>query len=271
MAAATPALMGTEHYVYRRDGRIYVYKVGGGEPVIFLHAVGLSGWTWRKCIDQFARHLTCFNIDMPGFDHSDIPPRQYSMDDYTDAVLEVMDGLGLEQTNIVADHTGAIVAVIMAGKHPKRVKRMVLDGLPYWDKKTGDLIWERFFLPQFTDTTSYHIPVVPMMTWEEFHAREPDFDQEIWEKHEEIKRRSRLWMRLSQEGSTDYDVAAATLKVNRPTLLVYGDGDMLRRGEEQAKAGIKGSIHTVVDDSPGPVHMYQPDEFAKLSIEFFER
>jgi len=26
-----------------------------------------------------------------------------------------------------------------------------------------------------------------------------------------------------------------------------------------------------VDDSPGPVHMYQPDEFAKLSIEFFER
>ncbi|MCZ6891404.1 MAG: hypothetical protein O7F09_02705 [Chloroflexi bacterium] len=55
------------------------------------------------------------------------------------------------------------------------------------------------------------------------------------------------------------------------TAAVYGDGDVLRRGEEQAEAGISGSIHTVVDNSPGPVHMYQPDEFAKLSIEFLER
>ena len=55
MVAATLALMGTEQYIYCRDGRIYVYKVGGGEPVIFLHAVGLSGWTGRRCIDQFAK------------------------------------------------------------------------------------------------------------------------------------------------------------------------------------------------------------------------
>ena len=48
-------MLGTDHYIYRRYGRVYVHKMGGGEPVIFLHAVGLSGWTWRRCFDQFAK------------------------------------------------------------------------------------------------------------------------------------------------------------------------------------------------------------------------
>ena len=37
------ALLGTEHYIYRKDGKIYVYLVGGGEPIVFLHAADESG------------------------------------------------------------------------------------------------------------------------------------------------------------------------------------------------------------------------------------
>ena len=79
--------MGTEHYIYRRDGKIYVYQVGGGEPIIFLHTTGGSGWYWRKAVAEIARHFTCYVIDLPGHDHSDIPLRQYSMEDYADASI----------------------------------------------------------------------------------------------------------------------------------------------------------------------------------------
>ena len=107
MATAPAAtLMGLEHYIYRRDGKVYVHRLGGGEPIIFLHSVGSHGAAWGKVIDELSRHFACYNIDMPGFDHSDIPPRQYSMDDYADAILEVIDGLGLEETHIVGGHTG---------------------------------------------------------------------------------------------------------------------------------------------------------------------
>ena len=267
MTAATP-MLGTDHYIYRRDGKVYVHKVGGGEPVIFLHAVGLSGWTWRHSIDQFARHFTCYNIDLPGYDRSDTPPRQYSMNDFADSVLDVLDGLGLERASIVADHTGSIIAGIVAGKHPKRVHRMVLDGLPYWSRLTGEMIWEKFFLPNYTDTTSYHIPVEPLTTWEQFHEKTPNFDREFWAKHEEINQRSRLWHRLSQEANAKFDVEALGPTVKTPTLLLYGDGDPLRRRGEKANNGIRGSILQVVEGAPGPAHMFQPDEFAKLSIAF---
>lgn len=266
----TNTLSRTEHNIYRKDGKVYLYAVGSGEPLVFLHGVGNSGWTWRKVIDEFAQHFTCYVIDMPGFEHSDIPPRKYSMDDYTQAVVDVIDAIGLEQVNIIGDHTGSMIAVILAGQYPERVKKLVLDGLPYWNKERGQVLWEKWFLPMYTDTTSYHLPVSPLTTWEEAKASNPKLEREVWEKTDEIYRRSRLWIRLSQEANSSYDMEAAGPDVKAPTLIVYGDGDALRRGEKYANEGIKGSIVKVVTDSEGPAHEFQPHEFASVSIEFLK-
>ena len=265
----TTALMGTEHYIYRRDGKIYVYKVGGGEPVIFLHAVGQSGWSWRKVLDQFARHLTCYSIDLPGFDHSDIPPKSYSIDgDYPQAIVDVMDGLGLEQATIIADRTGLIIAAILAAQHPRRVKRLVLGGLPFWDKEHGEIIWERWFMPMFTDTTSYHVPVAALTTWEEAKAKDPELEFEEWEKNEEIKQKSRLWSRMSQQAHSGYDIESVGPKVSQPTLLIYGEHDGLRRTEQRAHESIKGSVLRIMPGLAGSPHEKKPDEFVKLVLEF---
>ena len=264
------ALLGTEHYIYRKDGKLYVYQVGGGEPVVFLHAVGGSGWSWRKVVDQVARHFACYVVDMPGYDHSDIPPRQYSMEDYADAILDVLDGIGLEKTNIVSTRTGAIVTTILAARHPERVKRLVIDGLPYWDKERGQIVWERFFKPQFTDTTSYHLPVAPISTWEEDKAKNPRLEREEWEKSDSIRRRSRLWSRLTQEKNSGFDVTSVGPDVKAPTLLIYGDGDPLRRGQARASEDIKGSIVEVIPDCPtlSPANQHHPDKVAERAIEF---
>ena len=179
MAFKSPtALMGLEHYVYRRDGKVYVYRVGDGDPIVFLHSVGTHGASWKRVIDELSRHFACYVIDMPGHDHFDIPPRKYTLDDYADAVVDVMDAIGLKQTNMMGDHTGAMISVIVAVQHPERVKRLVLDGLPYWNKEQGQVIWERWFSPMYTDTTSYHVPVTPLITWEEAKAKTPDLDRE---------------------------------------------------------------------------------------------
>ena len=265
----TTALMGTEHYIYRRDGKVYVYKVGGGEPVILLHAVGQSGWSWRKVLDQFARHFTCYVIDLPGYDHSDIPPRSYSIDgDYPQAIVDVMDGLGLEQATIVADRTGSIIAALLAAQHPQRVKRLVLGGLPFWDREHGEIIWERWFKPMFTDTTSYHVPVAPLTTREEARVKNPDLEFEEWEKNEEINRKSRLWSRQSQRAHSCYDIESVGSKVTQPTLLIYGEHDGLRRTEQRAHESISGSVLHVVPGVAGIPHEKRPDEFVKLVLDF---
>ena len=260
---------GTEHYISREDGRVYYHRVGRGEPIVFLHAVGLSGWSWRKTIDAFARHFTCHNIDMPGFDHSDIPPRKYSIEDYTRAIVDVLDGIALERTHIVADHTGSMVAVDLAANHPHRVNRMVLDGLPYWNKERGRAYFEKSFAPQHTDTSSYDVPVAPMLTWEEAVAQSPtNLDRELWEKREEIKGKSRLWIRFSQEANTSYDMDWAGPRVKSPTLLVYGESDVPRFWGELAHAEIEGSILKVFPGASGSAHHHDPEEFVRLALDF---
>ena len=260
--------MGTDHYIYRNDGRIYLRKVGGGEPVVFLHAVGLSGWAWDGVIDRFAQQYACYNIDLPGHDRSDIPLTKYSMDDYVDAIVDVMDATGLQRTSIVADHTGAILSLILAGRHPERVNRMVLDGLPYWNKEIGLLVWEKFFLPKFTDAASYHIPVRPQWGWEDWQVDHPGLDETVYYKMKEIHERGRLWIRLSQEANSSCDVEEEAEKVRTPALLIYGETDMLLRGAERARDKIKDSGLHIVEGSAGTVHQQRPEEFVKLAMAF---
>ena len=36
-------LMGIEHSIYRSDGKVHLYRVGGGAPILFIHGVGGHG------------------------------------------------------------------------------------------------------------------------------------------------------------------------------------------------------------------------------------
>ena len=116
-----------------------MWKTGQGEALIFLHALSGGGRSWSKIVPYFAPHFTCLNIDLPGFDHSDIPPRPYNCEDYTAAVLDVLKSAGIEKTNIVSGHFGADIALELAANHPEVVNKVVMDGLPYWEstKRAG--------------------------------------------------------------------------------------------------------------------------------------
>jgi pimeloyl-ACP methyl ester carboxylesterase len=242
--------------------------VGNGDLTLFIHALGQRGSTWGKVIDQCAKHLTCFNLDLPGFYRSDIPPRQYSVEDYVKAILDVMDEIGSDRLNLVGDHTGSLLALVLASNHPDRVNKLVLDGLPYWNKEQGKALWEKFFLPMFTDKASYHLPVLPLSTWREAKESNPELQRKEWQKADEIRRRSRLWSRMSLEAISKYDSTSDGPNIDQPTLLIYGDGDKVRRTETQAHKDIKRSVLKVIPESPGPVGRYQPDTFAKLVVEF---
>ena len=263
--------LGTDHYVYRRDGKLYVRKVGSGDPLVLLHINGLSGWSWRKVIDDLSREFTCYIPDLPGFDNSDIPAKPYSMEDYMNTVLDVMDAAGLKQTHLVGARTGAIIGLMLGAYYPERVDRLVLNGLPYWDKPHGEIIWEKFFLPQFTDVASYHVPVNPMTTWEEDKAKNPKLEREAWEVLHKIYERSRPWITSSERAHTGTDIQAIGRKVKTPTLLLYGENDVLLRGSQKAHDDMTGSVIGIVEGSDGLTFDDKPKEFVSNVVHFLRR
>ena len=62
--------------------------------------------------------------------------------------------------------------------------------------------------------------------------------------------------------------------MNAPVLLMYGERDVLRLGEQRALAGIKGATLKVIEDAPpegqatGAAHEYKPDQFITSALNF---
>lgn len=102
-----------------------------GEPVIALHG-------WLDNANSFAllaprlEGLRIVALDLAGHGHSDHRPpgAGYTLADYVFDVLQVAEQLGWPRFSLLGHSLGAIVAVMLAGSLPARVKRLALiDGL----------------------------------------------------------------------------------------------------------------------------------------------
>lgn len=255
----------TEHYVSRKDGKLYFLKVGEGAPLVFLHANGSSGFAWRNVVPTFAQHFTCYNVDMPGYDHSDIPPRKYTNDDYADAIVELLDSAGVTRASFCGQATGAIVSFNIATRFPDRVNRLVLEGCPGWNVQEGDNVWERWIKHQYDENGMPKITPV-----EETMRLNPNADRERLERANKIARRSGSWTYWSEYGSSHFDLESRMHLVKAPTLLVYGEKDAQRRREQRMHEGIKGSVLEVVQGVSGSPHTEAPEVFCKLALEFLQ-
>jgi pimeloyl-ACP methyl ester carboxylesterase len=99
-----------------------------GLPVVLLHGLGDTAGTW----DRFAAELaatgrTAIALDLRG--HGASPrPGEYTPDAMVGDVLAFLD----ERTavDVVGHSMGGHVAALLAGRHPGRVRRLVLEDAP---------------------------------------------------------------------------------------------------------------------------------------------
>jgi pimeloyl-ACP methyl ester carboxylesterase len=75
-------------------------------------------------------------------------------------------------------------------------------------------------------------------------------------------------MRYTEEANTLFNSEEAGPRVKAPALLIYGEGDPLRRGEPRAREGIPGCIIKVFPGVPGAAHSSRPAEFGQLAVDF---
>ncbi|MBI2166318.1 MAG: alpha/beta hydrolase [Chloroflexi bacterium] len=271
-------LEGTEHYVDRPDGKVYYVKTGKGKAVIFLHSAGYNAESWANVVPDFAKHFTCISVDLPGYDHSDAPQRKPTVEDFAQAIVDLMNHAGIKKAILVGDHTGAIVAMHIAVTRPQLVDKIVCDGLPYWNKESGRIVFERFMMRGYTDTTSFAVPVVPIRNWEDYQKHNPEATREGYEKYARLLKKCRLSWRYTHEAVFDYDMQEVGPKVTQPVLVVFGTGDYVRRGEDKMREEMKNARIEVVPSTGTSAHCdyrywpevrpVHPAEFISLALNF---
>lgn len=108
--------------------------VGEGEPVVLLHGIPTWSFLYRDVIPLLEPHCRVVAPDFLGHGYSDRRDRfDRSLCAQADAMLRLLDELGLECATFVGHDTGGGVSLIAAIEHPERVRRLVLTNAVAYD------------------------------------------------------------------------------------------------------------------------------------------
>ena len=115
-------------------GRIYLVDRGPvqGElpPLVLLHGLLVTHYSFRRIIDPLAARRRVIAIDLPGCGESDRPPPHaagdYSLTWLAGRVTEALGELGVERYDLLAHSFGGAVAIQLVTTVPVLARRLVL-------------------------------------------------------------------------------------------------------------------------------------------------
>ena len=105
--------------------RVRYVRAGSGPPVLLIHGLASSIYTWSEVLPALSREHEVVALDLPGFGGSD-QPADLSGQAYLGVVRQLLDRLQIARATIVGHSLGGAVAVMLAAEHPERVERLAL-------------------------------------------------------------------------------------------------------------------------------------------------
>ncbi|MBE9209627.1 alpha/beta hydrolase [Nostoc sp. LEGE 06077] len=126
------------------DGQI-LYRIGGeGEPILLLHMIPRSSDEFQELMSILVEKNLVIAMDLMGLGDSDKPPRVYSVADYANTAIALLDKLGIQKASIFGSLTGGYIAGEVAAAYPNRVDKLILCNLFGFDAEEKDKILYRY-------------------------------------------------------------------------------------------------------------------------------
>jgi pimeloyl-ACP methyl ester carboxylesterase len=263
----TPSIRRT--IVQTRFGQVHVRLAGAPAseraPLVMLHMTPLSGAMYDPLLRLLGTDRLVVAPDRLGFGFSDLPPRPLSMAEYAESTLDVIDGLGLAEVDVLGTHTGAVEAAELACAQPDRVRRVGLVGTPAYTAEELEQRRYRFSGPPELAEDGAHL------TWHwqrRFLYRNPPWDLPLfqWRLVQELLAGEHGWW--AYKAVFEYPMAERLLSIRQPVLVLAPHDDLweqTQRAQLPHGARFVELAHLGLD-----IAYYAPDEVAQHIRSFFD-
>ena len=144
--------------------RVAYVERGRGPVALFIHGYPLNGFQWRGALDRLQTHRRCIAPDVMGMGYTRTPAGQtISPETQADMLAMLLDSLGVDAVDLVANDSGGLVSQLFVAKYPRRVRTLLLTNCDVDENspppqfvplinlaKEGTLV-DKFIVPQLND------------------------------------------------------------------------------------------------------------------------
>lgn len=240
-----------------------------GRPAILLHGYTDSWRSFEPALPYFPAAIRAVAPTQRGHGDAGRPAQGYRLRDFADDLAAFMDALGIEAAVIVGHSMGSAVAQRFALDHPGRVAGLVLAGS--FASARGNPGVEGLWSEAVAHLSD---PVEPAFA-REFQAATlarpvpaTFLDMVV---DESLKTPAWVW-RAALAGLLEADHSAELRRIDRPTLVLWGDCDAFfpRADQDALLEAIPRAQLLVYEGAGHGLHWEEPERFARNVAAFVE-
>jgi pimeloyl-ACP methyl ester carboxylesterase len=125
------------NYYSLRGFKMYCEVYGQGQPVLIIHGNGGSIANFTANIPYFSAKYKVIIADSRAQGKSDDPGDSLSYEMMADDLAALLDQLHLDSVDVIGWSDGGIDGVLLAMRHPEKVKKLAVTGTNLWPDSTA--------------------------------------------------------------------------------------------------------------------------------------
>ncbi|MDR6805201.1 pimeloyl-ACP methyl ester carboxylesterase [Dyadobacter sp. BE34] len=233
------------HFADLRGVKLYYEVYGSGKPVLFVHGNGGSMRDFRHQLHAFAKSYKVILVDSRAQGRSEDKGDSLSYEMMADDLHALLEHLKIDSCNVVGWSDGGINALLLALRHPEKVRKLAATGANLWPDSTAldpwlykkILEWDADLTKQMADPVKHNqrklmhlMAVQPNITLDQLH------------------------------------------QVQCPSLIIGGDHDVIiPEHTVQIARAIPKSYLWILPNSGHSTLVHYAEEFNRITMAFFEK
>jgi len=249
---------------------------GAGEPLILIPYLTADHACYAFQVAEYAKHFTCFSLDLRGTGETDDPEGAYSTEVLADDVAAFMRACGIAKAHVSGLSLGAAIGMWLASKYPDTVISLSLhSGWPKTDPYLRAVV-ESF---QITTKAMQSVPemvILALFPWcftPELYAAKPDYIQSLAAFVRGRPAQSVASFMRQSNAVIAHDAESQLGRITAPTLITFGRHDMATstRFADRTKGRIRNSELQIFETCAHAPIYENVEEFNHKTLQFLKR